>query len=96
MIRSFKSKCARDVFDGANSRCSRSLPGQLHGKAKRLLDQLNVVTEVQQLQAPPGNRLEKLKGNLKDFWSIKINDQWRLIFMWKGMDALEVDIVDYH
>ena len=96
MIRSFRSKCAQDIFDGDNSRYARKLPSHLQGKAYRLMDQLNVVREVQELKVPPGNRLEKLKGDLKDFWSIRINDQWRLIFVWKGMHAFEVDIVDYH
>lgn len=48
------------------------------------------------LQAPPSNRLEKLKGNLKEYYSIRINDQWRIIFKWDNGNALDVEIVDYH
>jgi proteic killer suppression protein len=51
---------------------------------------------VETLKAPPGNRLERLKGDWEGFWSIRINDQWRIVFRWEDGDALDVDIVDYH
>lgn len=96
MIHNFRSQTAQDVFDGANSRYARRLPVELHGKAQRLLDQLNAVTQVETLRVPPSNRLEKLKGELKNFWSLRINIQWRIIFEWHEGDAYHVDIVDYH
>lgn len=96
MIRNFKSKLAQDIYDGASSRLSRTLPILLHDIAKRRLDQLNATTRVETLRIPPGNNLEKLKGNLKDYWSIRINKQWRIIFRWHNGEAIDVDIVDYH
>jgi len=53
-------------------------------------------TEVQDLRSPPGNRLEKLGGDRAEFWSIRINSQWRLCFEWRNGEALNVEIVDYH
>lgn len=96
MIKSFSSKVVQDIYNGLNSRHSRSLPKELYTKAYRLLDQLNAVTLVQTLQIPPSNHLEKLRGKLKEFWSIRINKQWRIIFKWNNGNAEEVDIIDYH
>lgn len=96
MINDFKSKLARDIFDGIISKQSRRLPFYLHAKAQRLLDQLNVVTKLGSLSIPPGNMLEPLKGNLKGFYSIRINSQWRIIFRWEDGAVFEVDILDYH
>lgn len=96
MIKNFKTKIARDIFDGIVSRAARALPMDLHEKARRLFDQLNAATKVETLRVPPGNKLEKLKGNLKQYWSIRINKQWRIIFKWDNGEAFDVDIVDYH
>jgi len=57
---------------------------------------LNVVVTVETLRSPPGNRLEKVNGDLEGFWSLRINDQWRVVFKWQDGDALDVDIIDYH
>ncbi len=96
MIRNISSKTAQDIYDGENSRHARKVPGELHAKARRLLDQLNVVVTVETLRSPPGNRLEKVHGDLEGFWSLRINDQWRIVFKWQDGDALDVDIIDYH
>lgn len=96
MIRNIASKTAQDIYDGNKSRYARKIPVELHSKAQRLLDQLNAAAVVDTLKAPPGNRLEKLKGKLEGFWSLRINDQWRIVFRWEEGDALDVDIVDYH
>lgn len=96
MIQSFRSKTAPDIFDGITSRHARQCPHELHAKTRRLLDQLNASTQVETLRVPPSNRLEKLRGNLKEFWSLRINKQWRIIFKWKNEDASDVDIIDYH
>jgi proteic killer suppression protein len=64
--------------------------------AARRLQALDYATAVEDLQEPPGNRLEKLKGDRKDRWSIRINDQYRVCFRWDGNDAWDVEIVDYH
>jgi proteic killer suppression protein len=61
-----------------------------------LLDQLKAAPNIDFLRIPPGNRLEKLSGDLEGKWSIRINDQWRVVFTWKGEDAHDVAIVDYH
>ena len=95
MIRSFSGKTARDVYDGVNSRHSRRLPRELHEKAQRLLDQINAAPYLTFLAIPPANRLEKLSGQLQEFWSLRINDQWRIIFRWVEGDAFDAGIVDY-
>ncbi len=96
MIRNFKSGLAEDIFNGTNSRQSRKLALELHGKAHRLLDQIHAATQIETLKVPPSNNLEKLEGILKGFWSIRINIKWRIIFRWEDGDASDVDIVDYH
>ena len=65
-------------------------------RAKRKLEAINAASRLEDLNVPPSNRLEKLKGDLKDFHSIRVNDQWRVIFKWCAGDAEEVQIVDYH
>ena len=96
MIRNFKSRAAEDIFDGTNSRQARNISLELHEKIRRLFDQINAATRVETLKVPPSNRLEKLQGNLKDYWSLRINIQWRIIFQWKNGEAYNIDIVDYH
>jgi proteic killer suppression protein len=64
--------------------------------ARRKLDMLHFATELRDLRSPPGNRLEGLKGNFKGFWSIRINDQWRIIFRWADQGPYDVQICDYH
>ena len=65
-------------------------------QAKRKLDSLNAASRLQDLSIPPSNRLERLKGRLARFYSIRVNDQWRLIFRWQDGEAYEVRILDYH
>ncbi|MFH1356530.1 MAG: type II toxin-antitoxin system RelE/ParE family toxin [bacterium] len=96
MIKSFADKMTSDIFDGINSRQARKFPNQLIKKARRLLDQINASPSVEMLKIPPGNKLEKLSGKLKKHWSMRINDQWRVIFEWHHQDALNVQIIDYH
>jgi len=96
MIKGFKSRAAEDIYDGMNSRYARKIPNKLHDKIQRLLDQLNAVTTVETLRIPPSNHLEKLTGNYKNYWSLRINKQWRVIFKWIDGNVTEVDIVDYH
>ena len=64
--------------------------------AKRKLEAINAASRLEDLKVPPANRLEKMKGHLKAFYSIRINDQWRVIFRWANGDAHDVRIVDYH
>lgn len=96
MIKSFGDKTTRDIYDGEESRNSRKVPAELHDKIIRLLDQINAAPTIEVLKVPPGNRLEKLKGDLREFWSIRINDQWRVIFKWENGDAFGVKVADYH
>jgi toxin HigB-1 len=65
-------------------------------RAKLKLEAINSASSLEDLSVPPSNRLEKLKGDLREFYSIRINDQWRVIFKWDAGDTREVSIVDYH
>jgi len=96
MIKNFASKVVTDIYNGLNTPDSRKVPRELHEKAQRLLDQLNAITKIETLKIPPSNNLEKLKGDLANFWSIRVNKQWRIIFRWEEGNAYNVDIVDYH
>lgn len=96
MIRNFRSKAAKDIYDGIMSKYAMKIAVNLHDKIRRLLDQLNAATMIETLRVPPGNNLEKLKGNLKDYWSLRVNKKWRVIFVWNKGEAYHVDVVDYH
>jgi len=93
MIRSFRDQDTRRVF---GREPSRRLPVSLQQRALRKLVMLDAATEAADLRLPPGNRLEKLAGNRAGQHSIRINDQWRICFVWREGDAYEVEIVDYH
>ncbi len=96
MIHSIADKLTQDVFDGVNSKAARRFPPELHRKARHKLDLLNAAGNLNDLRVPPGNQLEALKGDLKGYFSIRINDQWRVIFKWIENNAEEVRIADYH
>ena len=97
MIQSFKSPGTEDVFNGvASSSARKCCPQTVWPIAWRKLDQLNRVRDLAELQVPPGNRLEWLKGNLKGLCSIRINQQYRICFLWENGHAYEVEIIDYH
>ncbi|MGE0634905.1 MAG: type II toxin-antitoxin system RelE/ParE family toxin [Bacteroidia bacterium] len=93
MILSFGNKDTNKIWNGERI---KGLAGDLQEIARRKLRMLNNAQNLTDLQIPPSNRLEKLKGNLKDFYSIRINSQWRIIFKWDGGNASEVEIIDYH
>ena len=93
MIRSFKDKETESIF---NREWSRKLPGDLQRVALRKLRMLNRAMSLNDLRVPPGNSLEKLKGERVGQYSIRINDQWRITFRWRSKDASDVEIVDYH
>jgi len=85
------------VFDGADtSAARRTCPGNLWRAAGRKLDQINRVRELRELAIPPGNHLERLRGNRSGPYSIRINDQYRICFQWESGNAYEVEITDYH
>ena len=93
MIRSFRDKEAEKLFHRTRS---RKLPGDIQRIALRKLRMLHRSRLLSDLRVPPSNRLEALKGNRKDQYSIRINDQWRICFRWEAGDAHDVEIVDYH
>jgi proteic killer suppression protein len=93
MIVSFKDKETEKIWNGI---VSKKLPREIQDTARRKLRMINNSIDVNDLKIPPANRLEKLKGNLKEYNSIRINNQWRIIFKWDTGNALEVEIVDYH
>ena len=92
MLRSFGDKRTEALFRDELVREFHSVARP----AKRKLEAVNAASRLDDLLVPPSNRLEKLKGNLKGFYSIRINDQWRLIFRWLDGEAHDVRIVDYH
>jgi proteic killer suppression protein len=93
MIKSFRDKETEKVFKRV---VSRKLPMDIQQTALRKLRMINNARDLQDLELPPGNRLEKLKGDRKGQHSIRINDQWRVCFIWKHGDAYNVEIADYH
>ena len=93
MIKSFKCKETEKIF---NRQFSRKFPTEIQCVALRKLRMLNRAMTLQDLKVPPGNRLEELKGRRKGQRSIRINDQWRVCFIWKENNSYEVEIVDYH
>jgi proteic killer suppression protein len=96
MIASFGDDGTADLFHGRTSSHTRRIPGNIVNGAARKLDLINAAHSIEDLRAPPGNRLEALKGNLKGYHSIRINQQWRIVFQWKDGAAHEVRINDYH
>ena len=97
VIRSFADQGTEDVFDGINSKEARATcPSSLWATAQRKLDQINRARDLSDLAVPPGNRLERLKGDRAGQHSIRINDQYRVCFSWKDGYADEVEITDYH
>ena len=96
MIDSFGNALAADLFDDRNTRSTRTFSAQLRRVARQKLLYLHDAALLNDLRFPPGNRLEKLKGDWKGFHLIRINDQWRLVFRWTGVNAADVQILDYH
>ena len=96
MVRNIKDRITQDIYDGVDSRYSRKVPRELHRKCRRILDQVEAAHNIGVLREPPGNHLEKLEGSLRGHWSIRINDQWRVIFTWANHGANDVRITDYH
>ena len=93
MIRSFADRDAEALFQG---RFARRLAHDVQRVAQRKLRQIHQAKELRDLAAPPGNRLEALRGDREGQHSIRINDRWRICFVWNESDADQVEIVDYH
>lgn len=93
MIVSFGNKESEKIWNGI---VSKNLPREIQEVTRRKLRMINNSIDINDLRIPPANRLEKLKGDLKEFYSIRINNQWRIIFRWENGNAFEVEILDYH
>jgi proteic killer suppression protein len=93
MILSFGTKETEKIWSGERV---KKMPLEIQETGRRKLRMLNNSVNLADLKVPPSNRLEKLSGNMKDYYSIRINDQWRVIFKWTNNNAFEVEIIDYH
>jgi proteic killer suppression protein len=97
MIVNFSDRGSEDIFDGKNSASARkTCPNQIWNVAQRKLDQIDSATELIDLAIPPGNRLEALSGKRVGQHSIRINDQYRICFIWTKSGPVDVEITDYH
>ena len=97
MIRSFKTAATEDIFNGVNSKAARkTCPQNLWRIAARKLDQIDSAEALDDLRIPPGNCLEALKGDRQGQYSVRINDRYRICFVWTEAGPEEVEIVDYH
>jgi len=93
MIISFGSKETEQIWSGIRV---KKMPIEIQNVGRRKLRMLNNSQDILDLRIPPSNRLEKLTGKLNEFYSIRINDQWRIKFIWEKGNASEVEIIDYH
>ncbi|HXH98735.1 MAG TPA: type II toxin-antitoxin system RelE/ParE family toxin [Sphingobacteriaceae bacterium] len=93
MIKTFGNKETEKIY---NSERVNKMPLDIQKVGLRKLIMLDYSTDLKDLLIPPSNRLEKLKGNLKEYYSIRINNQWRIIFKWENNNAYNVEILDYH
>lgn len=93
MIVSFGDKTTQKIWEGE---WVKGFSTDIQETARRKLRMLNNSFDIKDLMIPPSNRLEKLKGNRKEFYSIRVNDQWRLIFRWENNNAFNVELIDYH
>ncbi len=93
MIKTFADKETEKLF---KRKFSKKLPTKIQHLARRKLVMIDAATAIEDLRSPPGNRLEKLSGNRKGQYSIRINDQWRICFVWKSGHAYQVEVTDYH
>ena len=96
MIVSFGDKATEALYHGRSPKSVRKFSHDVRRVAVRKLDMINAARALHDLRSPPGNRLEALKGDWLGFFSVRINDQWRIVFKWERNDAHEVRIVDYH
>jgi len=96
MIVSFGDETMEDIFHGNNTKAARRIPTLLWNVTCRKLDMLNAAHELRDLMVPPGNRLKALRGTWAGHHSIRINDQFRIVFRWAEGNAYDVRMTDYH
>ena len=96
MILSFGNKVTEELYNGLDTKGVRRLPNDIIEKTLNKLDVLNGAHDLLDLRSPPGNRLEALRGDLSSYYSIRVNNQWRIIFRWQDGNAYKVQVTDYH
>lgn len=96
VIRTFADDVTKDIWNGVNSKAARRISPDVWPIVRRKLDQLDVVTTLDALKVPPGNRLHKLTGDLAGRYAIRINDQYRIVFRFEQQHAFDVRCTDYH
>ena len=96
MIASFADRALETFYYAGSGPGSRRIPANIHGALRRKLDMLQNAVSLTDLRVPPGNRLEQLKGHRMGQFSIRVNDQWRVLFRWRGGTAHDVALADYH
>lgn len=96
MIKTFRNKTTADLYHGRETKAVHRLPPNVKRIALRKFDVLNAAHALHDLREPPGNRLKLLKGDFFGYHSIRVNDQWRIIFRWKDNHAYDVSLIDYH
>lgn len=96
MILDFADKTTEDIYDGLDSKAARRIPQTVWAVAVRKLDMLNAASDLRDFRVPPASRLEALKGKWSGYHSIRINDQYRIVFRWIEGNAKDVLITDYH
>jgi proteic killer suppression protein len=96
VIQAFRDQATEDVWNNVDSAKSRTFSATVITAAQRKLDMLHAAKSVDDMRAPPGNRLELLKGNLAGFHSVRVNDQYRIIFRWADTGPTDVQLTDYH
>jgi proteic killer suppression protein len=96
VIVSFGDQTTADLYHGRRSARARRVPGDIARAVIRKLDSVDAAHQLRDLRSPPGNRLEVLRGDWKGFHSVRVNDQWRIVFRWSDGHAHEVQLVDYH
>jgi len=96
MIATFGDKRTEALYHGIRHKDLRRVPSEIVNRALRKLDLINAAYDVLDLRSPPGNRLEQLQGDRAGMFSIRVNDQWRIVFRWQDGNAYELRLVDYH
>jgi proteic killer suppression protein len=96
VIVSFGDPATEALFHGQRGSRTRRIPAEIHPAVLRKLDMLNAAVQIFDLRVPPGNRLEALHGDRKGFHSIRVNDQWRIVFRWTSVGPERVSLTDYH
>ena len=96
MIVNFADQATEDIYNGNSTKAARKFPQTIWAATIRKLDMLEAATQIGDLSVPPNNRLEKLAGHLDGFYSIRVNDQFRIVFRFNGGHASDVKLIDYH